>query len=91
LEYRAKLTELIFAEKSFDELLSNFSVEGVEDKSSSHAYASFVLVKNLKEETGSDELQSLDRTVLKKAAKKLLEKHTQMLMKAGSSKVKSVI
>ncbi len=63
-EYRAKLTELIIADKTFWKLLNRFKNVAKPDKSAPHSYASYLITKNLigalEGDRKSEELSSFD-------------------------------
>jgi hypothetical protein len=47
LEYRAKLTELVYSDSTLRPTLSQFIANAREDATSAHSYAEFILVRNL--------------------------------------------
>lgn len=47
LEYRAKLTELVYSDSTLRPTLSQFIANARDDATSAHSYAEFVLVRNL--------------------------------------------
>jgi hypothetical protein len=50
LEYRAKLTELVFARKSVARLLATFRSSGADNPESPHAHANFRVIRGLEKE-----------------------------------------
>lgn len=91
LEYRAKLTELILTEKIFSQLLKNFIDESSDDRTSSHAYASYRLISDLRERAKSQDLLSVQQGTIKQFAKELLQEHTKKLNAMGAESVTSAL
>ena len=88
LEYRAKLTELLLAEKSFWKLLNGFKDQAQDNISVPHAYASYRLMNDLMSElTKGQETKSFrslrfedySKEGLKKAMEFILDKNTKSL------------
>ena len=82
LEYRAKLTELVYAESTLRPTLDRFIANGRADLTSAHSYAEYVLVRNLarvllKSDAPVDAaaFSAVPDTSLKDAAAKLLEEY----------------
>ncbi|ANM29158.1 hypothetical protein ABI59_05445 [Acidobacteria bacterium Mor1] len=88
LEYRAKLTELAFAETRLNHLLERFHRGGVEGSTSPHPRANWQVMRDLAELLGGDadtdgwwENTPADR--IHQAARRLLERHAAALEQAG--------
>jgi hypothetical protein len=88
LEYRAKTTELLSADQTFQGLLNAFKQEAKDDASVPHVYASYRLLMGLmKELKGNQEVKPLSafrfedfsQEETKKALKRLLDESTQSL------------
>ncbi len=88
LEYRAKLTELLLAEKSFWNLLNKFKNEAKDDISIPHSYASYQLINDLMGEMNQEQETRSFRTFrfedytkerLKGAMKLIFDKSTKSL------------
>ncbi len=83
LEYRAKLNELIVANKTLPKLLDKFFNEQKNDKSNPHSYASFLLINNLSNKTSSPltpkNITKLPKKQIQKYASELLTDHTKQL------------
>lgn len=91
LEYRAKLTELILADESFSVVLDKFISEAKDDPKNSHAYASFLLVRNLSTSSKSmSDLSQVPKNITQENAKKLLNQHSNALDSLGADHVKTV-
>ena len=87
-EYRAKLTELLLAEKTFWNLLNGFKNEAQDDISIPHAYASYRIVSDLiyelTQEQGAKPFQTFSfedysKERLKDAMEHILGKNTKSL------------
>jgi hypothetical protein len=84
LEYRAKLTELTFAQKSLESLLSGFSAKAANDPASPHAAANHRVIRDLYRALhgaelplGFDGWEALNGARINRAAHALLKQDTQ--------------
>jgi hypothetical protein len=79
LEYRAKLTELILAKKSFEDVFRKFILEQRENPNNPHSYASFLLVKGISNKLAKgvnlQSFRSLDKTKVQEISKALLKEN----------------
>ncbi|HSG98478.1 MAG TPA: hypothetical protein VLB27_00415 [candidate division Zixibacteria bacterium] len=98
LEYRAKLTELIFADTTLVDLLEKFSRNAARKSSSPHALASDELIRRLSaaffdEErvTESERWRTVEAERIHRAATHLLEESTRELTAAGADTVRGLI
>jgi hypothetical protein len=94
LEYRGKLTELCFAEASLPELLTHFERAGRPDPGAPHSYASFAVIRDLRAELGDavpPDWEAADRNAVQHAARRLLEKNTLALERAGAAETSGVV
>jgi hypothetical protein len=79
LEYRAKLTELAFADHSMETLLRSFSGQAADTPDSPHAQASFRLVHAVYRQlydavyTGTESWKAVDRQDVRRVARALLD------------------
>lgn len=90
LEYRAKLTELAFAAQTARRLLQDFSAKGAPNPASPHAAANYRVVRDMyvelygKAYPGSPDAWSMvNAGMVNAVARRLLERHTVSLLKAG--------
>ena len=86
LEYRAKLTELAFANRSMRRLLDDFSSKAAHNPASPHAMANWRVVRDVHWELfntempdGFDGWGSIRTGKVNRAARKLLAQHTERL------------
>jgi len=86
LEYRAKLTELAFADKTLRSLLDDFTDRSADNRSSPHALANHRVTTALWSELngsaprlGEGSWTVLDVAEVNRAARRLLKRHTQRL------------
>lgn len=98
LEYRGKLTELIFAKESFRDLVRNFRNGGAPNPKAPHSYANWAVIRDLGREMFSEDLDakdprwdSIDITEAKGAARRLLEANTAKLLEAGADTTRGVV
>lgn len=98
LEYRGKLTELIFARDTFRGLVRKFRNSGAPNSQAPHAFANWAVIRDLGkevfgEDAGADDPRwdSLDMNRAKKAARKLLEANTENLVAAGADTTRGVV
>lgn len=94
LEYRAKLVELIYAEETFDNLISSFIKNASSEGRNPHAFGGYAVIRDLsrvlfRKDFVSDirswKKISTDRT--KKESENLLKEHTKELKEAGANTV----
>lgn len=90
LEYRAKLTEIVTSDITYKDAIDKFILEGKNDKSAPHAYASYLLVRDLNKKLKSDDISSHDKKLVQKAAKELIDEHTEKAQKKGAANVQTL-
>lgn len=98
LEYRGKLTELIYARDTFRDLVRTFRGSGAPNPQAPHAFANWAVIRDLGrevygEDAGADDPRwdSLDMDRAKQAARKLLEANTAKLVAAGADTTRGVV
>jgi hypothetical protein len=94
LEYRAKLTELIYAEAGLQGLLGTFLHGAAPDPASPHALANFAVVKDLEDARGEpvDPVRwSQDVGAIRSIARTLLDAHTVSLDERGAETITGVV
>jgi hypothetical protein len=98
LEYRAKLTELVYSESTLRPTLSRFIANAREDATSAHSHAEFVLVRNLgrvllKSESpvGEGAFSGVSDAALKDAAATLLRDFDRAAGRRGPATLESLI
>ncbi|MFN8179121.1 MAG: hypothetical protein U0167_14420 [bacterium] len=99
LEYRAKLTELAYADTTWKTLVQNFAATGALDTSAPHSYANRCVVRDVAQEIfGTDvpeakdpRWDTVDPSRVHAAARMLLERHTARLVAAGADSVQTVL
>ena len=98
LEYRAKLTELSLANKSILTLIERFKLNAKNDKSRAHAYANYLVVKNLSSslfkgnyDSDKNNWKGISVEKINKIAYKFLQEHTIELNNIGAETVESCI
>ncbi len=97
LEYRAKLTELIYARESLYDLLEHFAGSSEANPNAPHAHANFVVVRDLSRlllGEGGTEARSLRSVAVERineAAAELLVAHSRRLVAAGADTTRGVI
>ncbi len=86
LEYRAKLTELVYADKNISKLLENFIVGANKNSHSPHPKANFEVIRALSSavfgktyEEDVNEWKKIDTSVIQATARKLLKANTKQL------------
>jgi hypothetical protein len=91
LEYRAKLTELIFADSTQHTLLKHFSARANAETDSPHPLANWHVVNDLAQALGqagapinSEDWQSQDPDSIRSAAGVLLKRHDKRLQAAAA-------
>ena len=98
LEYRAKLTELAFAENEMDRLLAHFTDGANRIENAPHPLANWYVVNGLAEKlTGSPAPESgidwsgFDKVEIQKAARTLLKEHTHAIEKEGAATTEGLL
>lgn len=98
LEYRGKLTELMFAEASLYDLLAHFEAMADANPSSPHALASLAVVQDLSrrlqltpDPEGNFDWQSVSPEAIHQAARDQLAAHDEQLDNLGAATVTGVI
>jgi len=98
LEYRAKLTELAFADTTLFRILANFSVNSAPNPESPHAYANYLVIHNLYRAVFDMDLTAesppwsrAPKDKINQAAAELLMAHTDRLIEAGASETTGVL
>ncbi len=97
LEYRAKLTELAYAEDSLFDILRHFKGSGDPNPDAPHAYASHAVVRDLSrslctEDAAEDcDLRAFPVPTIHATARELLAVHSARLTAAGADTVRGVI
>lgn len=92
-EYRAKLIELMYSQKTTYKLINDFmTTSDKADRTDTHSYANYCLIRDLniylfKKETGItiDHYKRISVKKINKAAKRLLNFNTKALKKIGKS------
>jgi len=86
LEYRAKLTELAFADMTLWKLLDDFTIQSSPDTASPHAHANFQVTRDLYRELygqpfpqAGNPWRDLDKSAITQAARLLLQRDTERL------------
>lgn len=94
LEYRAKLTELVYAQKTLPKLMQVFIRNGNKEGRNAHGFANYAVVRNLsgkilKQEFVSDleVWKKVSEEKISKTSRKLLKRHSKTLRKRGQDKV----
>ena len=97
LEYRAKLTELVFADTTLSVLLNKFTRNSALNVSSPHAYANFMVTRNLfsalyeKEfEESANPWMYANTEAVNLAARDLLDQHSTALFLDDSSSTNGI-
>ena len=98
LEYRAKLTELSFAEKTSHNLLTEFEQNAVANTQVGHSLANWHVVKNMSDRLGllanpdvKIDWAKIDVQDIQQAARQLLKKSDQELIKLGALNTQNII
>jgi len=98
LEYRGKLTELIFARDSLYDLLAHFAAAGSPNPDAPHAYANFAVMRDMSREVFGEELvqdgqrwPTVDEERIHAAARTLLERSTRALEADGAETTRGVV
>ena len=98
LEYRAKLTELVYAEETLYNLLGTFIRNASKENRNAHAFANYAVIRDLSkavfDEEFVDDLQQWKQVPKKKIRKKskaLLKRNSEGLQDAGADTVTEFI
>lgn len=96
LEYRAKLTELAFAETSLGDLLEMFEKQGEKNPAAPHSWANFAVVRDVRAELGMEagtptDWSAVAPDAVHRVARTLLERNTEALEAAGASTVRGLV
>lgn len=98
LEYRAKLTELSYANKSLYKVIDHFIKYAKNDKKYAHAYANYFIIKELSKvffnkdfESDLEKWKKVPVKKINKISKKILKANTKMLKSKGAKTVTSGI
>ncbi|MCB0410998.1 MAG: hypothetical protein KDD22_00630 [Bdellovibrionales bacterium] len=94
LEYRAKLTELMMADSTIQELLEKFRAGGENSRKSPHAFANYRVYHDLKDRLAKKDIGNIVAAppqLVKSISEKLLNENTDALRQKGSKTVKSIL
>jgi hypothetical protein len=91
LEYRAKLVELILADRTQRELLEKFKGEAARDRALPHPFASYWLLARLRERLGGLQLAGADVAAIRSAARAELTAHAAALDALGRATATSAL
>ncbi len=98
LEYRGKLTELIYADESLMNVLKHFRGAGSPNPEAPHAYANWAVARDLSAklfgaplDAGDERWDTLDPEAIHAAARELLDESTAQLVAAGAETTEGVI
>lgn len=98
LEYRAKLTELVYSESTLRPILSQFVANARDDATSAHSHAEFVLVRNLsrvlpklESPVEDGDFSAVSDAALKDAAAALLEEFDRAAARREPDTLESLI
>lgn len=91
LEYRAKLVELALADETQGALLERFSAEAKRERALPHPFASYWVVRRLKERLGAQGWVGLSRRTVREAAAAELAAHGAALDARGAATVESAL
>lgn len=98
LEYRAKLTELVFARETLYNVIQNFIRNANKEGRNPHAFANYAVIRDLsrkilKQDYVSDieEWEKVSPAKISKTSKLLLQQHSKALKKAGANNVTELI
>jgi hypothetical protein len=98
LEYRAKLVEIIYADKTLFKLISFFIKNIGLHRDNSHSFASYHVIKNLSKElfqddtivSDIDDWEKKTNTVINKSAEKLFHQNSAALKNIGSKVIEYI-
>ncbi|MBZ0267227.1 hypothetical protein K8I85_03665 [bacterium] len=98
LEYRAKLTELVYADSTLIRVVLHFARSAAPRREAPHAFANDAVIRAMSravfdEEFVTDEgkWRAVDPAVIHRAAAELLERSTRELLAAGAETTKGVV
>ena len=98
LEYRAKLTELVFADTTLYQIIEKFIANSKRQKDAPHSLANNEVIKQLSMEIFNKNYiidiakwKGIDKIKIHSVANKLLEKSTQYLILAGAETTEGLI
>jgi hypothetical protein len=91
LEFRAKLVELVLAERTQQELVEAFGAQARRGRASPHAHASHSLLVRLRARLGRADLAAAAPPVVRAAALAELRAHTQALQARGAAEVRTAL
>lgn len=98
LEYRAKLTELVYAEETYAALLAGFARNASPNRSAPHSFANDAVVRAMSRAVLGREFEgeeaawrAVDPADVHAAARALLEENTRELEAAGAGTVRGVV
>ena len=98
LEYRAKLNELIYADKTLFSLISNFIRNASSQGRNSHAFASYALMRDLSKNIFNEDFvteinrwKAIPPERIKEESHELLLEHSEALRNLGADTVKEFI
>lgn len=98
LEYRAKLTELIYAEETLYNLIRSFIRNASSEGRNPHAFGGYAVIRDLSQNIFREDFvpeieqwECVPPEIIKKESKNLLKKHSDALDKAGADSVVELI
>jgi hypothetical protein len=91
LEYRGKLTELVFAQDSQRSLLQHFESAGAANESAPHSYANWAVMQDVGRALDGAAWKDAESDAIRKIARELLEANTAELVEAGADTVRRVV
>lgn len=94
LEYRAKLTEILLSESTYEDVLDKFFHEQKKDIKNPHAFSAHLIMTKLSERLGVDNdlpsLHSASKVAVKSTVKAMLAEHSDLVTKNGAESTESV-
>lgn len=90
LEYRGKLTELVYARDSQASVLEHFAASGEANEVAPHSYANRAVILDLERALGRG-WREADADEIRRVARELLDAHTAELEAAGPDTVRRVV
>ncbi|WP_299700787.1 hypothetical protein [uncultured Pontibacter sp.] len=98
LEYRAKLTELVFARETLYNLIQTFIRNANKEGRNSHAFANYAVIRDLSCEifkknfvSDIEQWKKVSSSKISKSSERLLKQHSKALKKAGPDAVTELI
>ena len=91
LEFRAKLVELVLAERTQRELLGAFAAQARRDRTLPHPFANHWVIERLRQRTGQGDLPSLPSEVVADAARAELVAHAAAVEAQGALRAQSAL